>query len=88
MDADKHDSGGEWIHSAADLGEIVREFTKWADQPASLQHFAESTVRGRSGDVARVTGRYRWDSAAMLGMSLGRRSTSQVTKVATSPGSN
>ena len=45
MEADKRASGGEWAHSAVDVGEIVREFTKWDDQPASLQHFAESTVR-------------------------------------------
>ena len=24
---------------------MVREFVKWDDQPGSLQHFAESTVR-------------------------------------------
>ena len=24
---------------------MVRDYTKWDDQPASLQHFAESTVR-------------------------------------------
>ena len=24
---------------------LVRDFVKWDDQPASLQHFAESTVR-------------------------------------------
>jgi len=45
MDADKRGRGGEWAHSAVDVGQIVREFTKWDDQPASLQHFAESTVR-------------------------------------------
>jgi acetolactate synthase-1/2/3 large subunit len=45
MEADKRASGGEWAHSAVDVGEIVRGFTKWDDQPASLQHFAESTVR-------------------------------------------
>jgi acetolactate synthase I/II/III large subunit len=45
MEADKRASGGEWAHSAIDVGEIVRGFTKWDDQPASLQHFAESTVR-------------------------------------------
>jgi thiamine pyrophosphate-dependent acetolactate synthase large subunit-like protein len=36
----------EWVHSAVDIGANVRDFTKWDDQPASLQHFAESMVRG------------------------------------------
>jgi len=38
--------GVEWIHSAIDPAAIVRDFTKWDDKPVSLQHFAESTVRG------------------------------------------
>jgi acetolactate synthase-1/2/3 large subunit len=45
MEADKRAPGAEWLHSGVDIGQIVREFTKWDDQPASLQHFAESTVR-------------------------------------------
>jgi acetolactate synthase-1/2/3 large subunit len=35
----------EWPHSAIDPGAIVRDYVKWDDQPASLQHFAESAVR-------------------------------------------
>ncbi|HEY4265872.1 MAG TPA: thiamine pyrophosphate-binding protein [Micropepsaceae bacterium] len=35
----------EWDHAAQDQGAMVRDFTKWDDQPASLQGFAESTVR-------------------------------------------
>jgi thiamine pyrophosphate-dependent acetolactate synthase large subunit-like protein len=35
----------EWLHSVQDAGAIVREFTKWDDNPQSLQHFAESFVR-------------------------------------------
>src|SRR5271170_2513757 len=45
MEADKRMPGAEWVHSGVDIGAIVRDFTKWDDQPASLQHFAESTVR-------------------------------------------
>ena len=39
--------GGEvgWVHSAQDPASIVRDFTKWDDQPVSLPHFAESAVR-------------------------------------------
>ncbi len=45
MEADKRAPGAEWLHAGVDIGSIVRDFTKWDDQPASLQHFAESTVR-------------------------------------------
>jgi acetolactate synthase-1/2/3 large subunit len=45
MEADKRAPGAEWLHAGVDIGQIVREFTKWDDQPASLQHFAESAVR-------------------------------------------
>jgi acetolactate synthase-1/2/3 large subunit len=37
--------GAEWVHSAIDIGALTRDFTKWDDQPTSLQHFAESAVR-------------------------------------------
>ena len=33
------------MHSGVDIGALVRDFTKWDDQPASLQHFAELAVR-------------------------------------------
>jgi len=36
---------GEWPHSVQDAAAMVRDYTKWDDQPASLQHFAESAVR-------------------------------------------
>jgi acetolactate synthase-1/2/3 large subunit len=45
MEADKRMPGAEWVHSGVDIGQLVREFTKWDDQPASLQHFGESMVR-------------------------------------------
>jgi acetolactate synthase-1/2/3 large subunit len=46
MEANKRGSStAEWVHSGVDIGAIVRDYTKWDDQPASLQHFAESTVR-------------------------------------------
>ena len=43
--ADKRMAGAEWVHSAIDPAALVRDFVKWDDQPASLQHFAESAVR-------------------------------------------
>src|SRR6202049_3805098 len=36
---------GEWPHSVQDAAAMVDDYTKWDDQPASLQHFAESAVR-------------------------------------------
>src|SRR5436189_292687 len=35
----------DWVHSAQDAAAIVREFVKWDDNPVSLQHFADSSVR-------------------------------------------
>jgi acetolactate synthase-1/2/3 large subunit len=45
IEANKRGPGAEWVHSAIDPAAIVRDFVKWDDQPTSLQHFAESTVR-------------------------------------------
>ena len=36
----------EWHHAAQDNAAMVRDFTKFDDQPASLEHFAESLLRG------------------------------------------
>ena len=44
-DAAKRRPGTEWNHSVQDPALIVRDFVKWDDNPGSLQHFAESTVR-------------------------------------------
>jgi thiamine pyrophosphate-dependent enzyme/TAT (twin-arginine translocation) pathway-exported protein len=52
MEADKRAPGAEWLHAGVDIGQIVREFTKWDDQPASLQHFAESATRLQDRDDA------------------------------------
>ena len=35
----------EWKHGMQDPGAILRDCTKWDDQPWSLQHFSESMVR-------------------------------------------
>jgi acetolactate synthase I/II/III large subunit len=37
--------GVEWNHTAQDVGILVRDYVKWDDYPASLPHFAESSVR-------------------------------------------
>ena len=45
LDAADRLPGVPTTHSAQDPLSLVRDFTKWDDQPASLQHFAESAVR-------------------------------------------
>ena len=44
---DATERGGEvaWVHSAQDPAGIIRDMTKWDDNPVSLGHFAESAVR-------------------------------------------
>lgn len=46
VDASKRRPGTEWNHSVQDLALMVRDYVKWDDYPHSLQHFAESAVRG------------------------------------------
>ena len=36
----------DWIHTAQPTGQVVREFVKWDDQPASLSALPESLLRG------------------------------------------
>lgn len=35
----------EWAHSVQDAAAMVRDYVKWDDNPVTLQHFAESSVR-------------------------------------------
>jgi acetolactate synthase-1/2/3 large subunit len=45
LDATKRRPGVEWAHAAQDNAAIVRDFTKFDDQPASHIHFGESLTR-------------------------------------------
>jgi len=45
MDAATRQPGVPTIHAVQDPGSLIRDFTKWDDNPQSLQHFAESMVR-------------------------------------------
>jgi len=45
MDAAHRPPGVPTFHSAQDINALVRDFTKWDDTPASLQHFGQSFVR-------------------------------------------
>lgn len=46
LDGDKRRPGVEWYHCVQDPAAMLRDYTKWDDQPGSLQHFAESVMRG------------------------------------------
>lgn len=37
----------EWVHTSQDQGALVRDFTKWDAQPASVEAAAEALVRAR-----------------------------------------
>ncbi|HTH95832.1 MAG TPA: thiamine pyrophosphate-dependent enzyme [Stellaceae bacterium] len=45
LDAMQRAPNVEWAHSAQDNAAIVRDFSKWDDQPISLGHFTESAAR-------------------------------------------
>jgi len=45
LDAAKRRPGVEWYHCVQDPAALLRDFTKWDDQPLSLQHFSESVMR-------------------------------------------
>ncbi len=45
LDGNRRRGFVEWVHAAQDPAALVRDFTKWDDQPGSLQHFSESLSR-------------------------------------------
>lgn len=45
VDAAKRRPWIDWVHTVADQGALVRNFTKWDDQPASITAAAESLLR-------------------------------------------
>ena len=45
QDATQRNGDVYWLHSAQDPCALVRDMTKWDDNPVSLAHFAESAVR-------------------------------------------
>ena len=45
LDAAHRPPGVPTFHAAQDINAIVRDYTKWDDTPASLQHYAQSMVR-------------------------------------------
>jgi thiamine pyrophosphate-dependent acetolactate synthase large subunit-like protein len=45
MDSAVRNGGVNWYHSAQDMAAMIRDFTKWDDNPASLGAMANSSVR-------------------------------------------
>lgn len=45
VDAHRRRPWIDWIHTAKDQGAIIRDYTKWDDQPASAQAAVESVLR-------------------------------------------
>jgi thiamine pyrophosphate-dependent acetolactate synthase large subunit-like protein len=45
LDVNYRRGNAEWVHSVQDCASMVRDYTKWDDNPVSLSHFAESGVR-------------------------------------------
>ena len=45
VDAHRRRPWIDWIHTAKDQGSIIRDYTKWDDQPASPQAAVESVLR-------------------------------------------
>jgi thiamine pyrophosphate-dependent acetolactate synthase large subunit-like protein len=46
MDAVQRRPWVDWIHTASDLGALIRGYTKWDNQPASVPAALESILRG------------------------------------------
>lgn len=47
VDAAKRRPWIEWIHTAQDQGALVRDYTKWDAQPASIEAAAEALIRAK-----------------------------------------
>ena len=47
VDADQRRPWIDWIHTAKDQGALIRDYTKWDDQPASVPAAFESILRAR-----------------------------------------
>ena len=48
MDADRRRPWIDWLHTSQDQGALIRDFTKWDDQPASVPAALEAILRANS----------------------------------------
>lgn len=77
QDAANRDGGVYWVHSAQDPGALLRDMTKWDDNPVSLEHFAQSAVRAYNiamtppmGPVAVVVDDHMQDEPVPAGLEI------------------
>jgi thiamine pyrophosphate-dependent acetolactate synthase large subunit-like protein len=56
VDAAKRRPWIDWIHTAADQGALVRDYTKWDDQPASVDAVPEALLRAHKIATTRPCG--------------------------------
>lgn len=45
MEVEKRRPGSDWLHTALVQGNLIRDFVKWDDQPASVQSLSDSMYR-------------------------------------------
>jgi thiamine pyrophosphate-dependent acetolactate synthase large subunit-like protein len=56
VDASLRRPGNDWIHTALIQGNLIRDFVKWDDQPASIAAVPESLLRAHRVAVSRPAG--------------------------------
>ena len=54
VDAHRRRPWIDWIHTSKDQASIIRDYTKWDDQPASPQAAVESVCEGKSDSAQRT----------------------------------
>jgi thiamine pyrophosphate-dependent acetolactate synthase large subunit-like protein len=56
MPVEKRRPGSDWLHTALVQGNLVRDFVKWDDQPASVQSLSDSVYRAHRLAVTEPAG--------------------------------
>lgn len=56
MPVEKRRPGSDWLHTALVQGNLIRDFVKWDDQPASLQSLSDSIYRAHRLAVTEPAG--------------------------------
>jgi acetolactate synthase-1/2/3 large subunit len=56
MPVEKRRPGSDWLHTALVQGNLVRDFVKWDDQPASVQSLSDSIYRAHRLAVTEPAG--------------------------------
>ena len=56
MDVTKRRAGIDWIHTALVNGNVVRDYVKWDDQPASIESIPETMIRAHRVAMQEIQG--------------------------------